>query len=262
MSKGIQHQKQFKILLIGESCLDIYIKGEVNRISPEAPVPVLLKKEKEVKLGMLGNVACNLKSMLPSACLYTVTNDESQIKKTRLIDKKSNYQMIRLDEDELEDVLTEDAIPKYDYDAVVISDYNKGFIRKSDIEWLCLKFKNTKIFVDTKKSDLSNFKNCLIKINETEKLNVQSLPGKNSELVVTRGDQGYYYDGKLHPVKKVEVHDVCGAGDVFLAAMVARFLETTSLPKALETANNCAALSVTKIGCYTVKREEYEDLCV
>ena len=40
MSKDTQQQKQYNILIIGESCEDIYVYGEVNRISPEAPVPV------------------------------------------------------------------------------------------------------------------------------------------------------------------------------------------------------------------------------
>ena len=49
MSKDTQQQKQYRILLIGESCQDVYVFGEVNRISPEAPVPVLKKIKKESK---------------------------------------------------------------------------------------------------------------------------------------------------------------------------------------------------------------------
>lgn len=262
MSKVTQQQGQFKILLIGESCLDIYIKGEVNRISPEAPVPVFLEKEKESRTGMLGNVSNNLKSMLPNAHFDIITNDANQIKKTRLIDKKSNYQMIRLDEDSLRDTLNTDDIKEKNYDAVVISDYNKGFLNQSSVSYLCKRFKDTKIFVDTKKKDLSNFEGCLIKVNELENSSITKQPGKGSELIVTKGDKGCYYDGSLYPVKKVDVHDVCGAGDVFLASLVARFLETKNITEALKTANHCAALSVTKIGCYTVKRSEYENLCI
>ena len=43
MLKDTQQQKQFRILLIGETCLDVYNTGAVERISPEAPVPVLKK---------------------------------------------------------------------------------------------------------------------------------------------------------------------------------------------------------------------------
>ena len=45
MSKDIQQQKQFKVLLVGECCQDIYVYGDVDRLNPEAPVPVLKKNQ-------------------------------------------------------------------------------------------------------------------------------------------------------------------------------------------------------------------------
>ena len=73
---------------------------------------------------------------------------------------------------------------------------------------------------------------------------------------------GCVYRAEHFPVKKVDVHDVCGAGDVFLAALIVRWLETSNMQLSIKTANNCASLSVTKLGCYTIKKEEYENLCV
>ena len=54
--------KQFKVLLIGDSCEDEYIYGSCNRISPEAPVPVMNFSRLETKSGMAGNVCLNLQS--------------------------------------------------------------------------------------------------------------------------------------------------------------------------------------------------------
>jgi D-beta-D-heptose 7-phosphate kinase/D-beta-D-heptose 1-phosphate adenosyltransferase len=58
----MQLQEQLKILLIGDSCIDRYTYGEVNRLNPEAPVPILDYKRTEVRQGMAWNVFNNLKS--------------------------------------------------------------------------------------------------------------------------------------------------------------------------------------------------------
>ena len=58
----IQQQKLYKILLIGDSCEDIYHFGTCQRISPEAPVPILKKAYEEIRPGMSANVAANLES--------------------------------------------------------------------------------------------------------------------------------------------------------------------------------------------------------
>ena len=64
MSKAIQQQKSYKILLIGEICKDVYVFGTVNRLNPEAPVPILKKIRKDYKHGMSGNVFKNIQNMI------------------------------------------------------------------------------------------------------------------------------------------------------------------------------------------------------
>ena len=59
IEQNIQQPKQFKILLIGDDCLDVYQFGTVDRISPEAPIPVFECTHKDTKSGMAGNVAKN-----------------------------------------------------------------------------------------------------------------------------------------------------------------------------------------------------------
>ena len=58
----MQQQKQYKVLLIGETCEDSYIFGSVDRISPEAPVPVVKHEETLTALGMSENVKRNLQA--------------------------------------------------------------------------------------------------------------------------------------------------------------------------------------------------------
>lgn len=263
MLKDIRAQNTYEILIIGETCLDVYVFGEVNRLSPEAPVPILKKKSKETKIGMSGNVCANIKSMIPSIKITKVSNDSKDIRKIRFIDKESNYQVLRYDiENEIKSLDISKIDTRKKYDAIVLSDYNKGLISKKFVSNLTKIFKDTKIFVDTKKTDLKIFKDCVIKINEKESKNLSISDRDNLDCIITLGSSGCVYQDEKYETKRVEVYDVCGAGDVFLAALVSRWLETKDMERSIKTANNCATLSVTKLGCYTVKREEYENLCV
>lgn len=261
MSQVIQQQKPYKILLVGEICHDVYVFGDVNRLSPEAPVPVLKKTRKEYKQGMAGNVYKNIEEMASNSEVYFYCNSIQKIKKIRYIDEKSNYQIMRYDiEKELDPLAVED-MPSQTYDLIIISDYNKGYLTEKTISSLCEKFKDCKIFVDTKRQSISSFQNCVIKVNEAES---KAIKQKNDsvEIITTLGAKGCAYLDKNYPVESVEVHDVCGAGDVFLAALSVRWLETKDMISAIKTANKCASLSVTKLGCYTITRKEYENLRV
>lgn len=262
MSKDTQQHKKYKILLIGEICLDVYNIGEVSRISPEAPVPVLRKTKEESRVGMAGNVFKNIKSMLPEASIDSFSNNPEDIKKIRFIDEASNYQIMRYDIEESISPLkiTDLGSDLSDYSVVVISDYDKGYLTSKFIKEFVKELKNTKVFVDSKKSNLEVFENCIIKINEKESKKVKKTTKENLDMIVTLGPRGCTYQGKLFQTNSVEVYDVCGAGDVFLSALVCRWLETNDMNKSIKTANSCAALSVTKLGCYTIKREEYENL--
>ena len=68
----------------------------------------------------------------------------------------------------------------------------------------------------------------------------------NSKLIVTLGDKGALYNNKLYKTDKVEVYDVCGAGDVFLSALAVHFLLTNRLEDAIMFANRCASFSVSR----------------
>ncbi len=114
-------QKQFKILLIGDSCTDEYVYGTCERLNPEAPVPVLKFNRKETTKGMAWNVRENLMSF--GMEVFILTNEES-IKKTRYIDEKYNQHLLRVDEEPILDPMKYE-LPEDKYDALVISDYDK-----------------------------------------------------------------------------------------------------------------------------------------
>ena len=247
---SIRPQVKYKILLVGDLSEDIYTYGNVNRISPEAPVPVFEPKYVITKDGMAGNVAKNLEAL---GCHVNFLHGEASVK-NRLIDIRSKQQLIRLDKDIIsEPIKFETAIPIYD--AVVISDYNKGTVTYELIEEL-VKEANVPIFVDTKKTDLARLSGCYVKINALEKSRATSLPD-SQHLIVTHGEDGAYWDGCIYPAEIVgDVTDVCGAGDTFLAALVYEFLKTGNMPDAVKFANKASAVTVQHIGVYAPSLEE------
>ena len=74
----MQQRKQFKVLLIGDSCTDEYVYGTCERLNPEAPVPILKFNRRETTKGMAWNVRDNLMSF--GMEVYIATNEETIIK--------------------------------------------------------------------------------------------------------------------------------------------------------------------------------------
>ena len=147
--KTIQQPKQFNVLLIGDSCIDEYCYGLVERLSPESPVPVLKFLKTTSNPGMAANVKQNLIAF--GLDVDFITNSE-RITKTRYIEIKSGHHMLRVDND-IELLPWSGHLPfsLNEYDAIVISDYNKGFLTYETIEKICNDFVGP-IFIDTKKS--------------------------------------------------------------------------------------------------------------
>ena len=249
-----------RVLVIGDSCEDVFIYGEIERMSPEAPVPILQPIRKTKNGGMALNVYNNFLSL--GVEVDIITNEKSQIRKVRYVDNRSSQMVLRIDEnDECEEIdeitrmhICNNQYQDKTYDAIVISDYCKGFLSKTDIELLCKSNKN--VFVDTKKQLGKWIQHAtFIKINSFEyKKNYDYFNTKDftDKLIVTLGGEGCLYNGKNYPVKKVSVKDVSGAGDTFLAGLVYGYLDTNSIYKAIKFAQECTTIVVQKHGVSTV----------
>jgi bifunctional ADP-heptose synthase (sugar kinase/adenylyltransferase) len=244
-------QTKYKILLIGDDCNDVYTYGYVKRISPEAPVPVFEPHYTIYRDGMAGNVRENLQAL---GCDVDFLRGKPS-EKNRLIDERTKQQLLRVDRDVESDPITfETAIPPV-YDAIVISDYNKGTVTYELIEELVQEV-NVPIFVDTKKTDLARLSGCYVKINALEKSRATSLPD-TEHLIVTHGGNGAEWSDWVFPAEIVgDVTDVCGAGDTFLAALVYKFLETKHMPDAIKFANKASAVTVQHVGVYAPRLDE------
>jgi len=244
----LQHKK-FKILLIGDSCVDEYQYGVVDRISPEAPVPILKFLNKFTKPGMASNVEQNLKAL--ECDVKFITQDPSL--KIRLIDERTNHHIARIDHDVKSLPITigqVDLAPSYD--AVVISDYNKGVVTYELMENVISAFKGP-VFIDTKKNDLQRLSGSFVKINSVEYSQCTSVC---DDLIVTAGSKGAYYHGENFPCDTVDVSDVCGAGDTFLSALAYQYLISSDIKSAIKFANKASAVTVGKLGVYAPTLEE------
>ncbi len=123
-----------KILVIGESCKDVFHYGVCKRMCPEAPVPVFNSCSLVENGGMAMNTFKNIISLGSAADIITNNNWEL-ITKTRFVDKRANHMFMRLDKNDSDYGRVD--ISKVDfslYSAVVVSEYNKGFLSTEDLE--------------------------------------------------------------------------------------------------------------------------------
>lgn len=246
--------EKIKVLAIGDSCIDVYIYGECERLCPDAPVPVFVPEQIIKSGGMAANVCENLNA-LNLEC-DVITNKE-EIEKKRLVEKKTNHMIVRVDSSNekvgrIRDIRN---IDLEKYAAVIISDYDKGFLHEEDIEYLCKNHPLT--FMDTKKCLGEWCKECtFIKINEVEFAKSKYFVDLYEEwiydkLIITMGSEGCLHKGKKYSVKKVDVKDLSGAGDTFLAGLVCEYLRSGDIDSSIVFANECATIVVQKKGVCT-----------
>lgn len=248
-SLTILQQERLKVLLIGDSCIDEYQYGNVNRISPEAPVPVFSFLYKEEKPGMAENVKNNLETLGCDVTLLSCSNS----RKVRLIDKRTGHHIARIDYDDF--VKEPIKVPLEilnGYDAVVITDYDKGTVSYDTVKEIRQAYTGP-VYIDSKKKDLGQFSGCFVKVNEKERNECTSV---TEDLIVTMGSKGAIYKDTLYPARQIDVNDVCGAGDTFLASLVYFHYNLGDIREAIIMANRASAITVQHIGTYAPTLEE------
>lgn len=183
------------VLVIGDVMIDNYVWGKVNRLSPEAPVPIVSVEKKEMRLGGAANVALNIQSMGANPILCSVIGADAEgiafldlLKKQKLSPKGilksrnrpttiktrvigNQHHLIRIDEESEEDILpneTQNLLTLINYiihhdkiDVIIFEDYNKGLITPKLIQKVVelAKQKNIPICVDPKKKNFHAYKN-------------------------------------------------------------------------------------------------------
>ncbi len=190
--------KKLKVAIVGDVMADAYIYGHVDRISPEAPVPVLLVNRREQRAGGAANVAMNISAMGATPLLISVVGDDrdgnalinlleekgitsgyiakdpsrTTTTKTRIIAK--GHQMMRLDHEnsneiseELESIILDHiatVIQEESPDVLIFQDYNKGLLTEKIIRSATMSCLNSNIpvAVDPKKRHFSSYQMCTL----------------------------------------------------------------------------------------------------
>ena len=217
-----------KITIIGELCHDVFIYGNVTRLCPEAPVPVLTDVYTETNFGMAGNVKENLLAHNPSLKISLI-NQNNPIKKTRYHDDKTNHMFLRVDEgeDNIDSLmLTPEKIEDIsESDLVIVSDYNKGFLSQDDLYY----------------------------ISKHEYQRNKNISDKNKDkFIITLGMNGAKHNDTIFssPSPKQTI-DVSGAGDTFTAFFSLKYYETKNISESITFANQMASIVVSKRGVAT-----------
>ena len=248
-----------KPLVIGEECDDVFIYGKIDRLSPEAPVPVFQPIKTKTNHGMSGNVVDNLLSLSDNISI-THWKQSDKITKTRLVESKSNHMIVRIDEGESNPVeslgdLTDEMINIIkEQDIVIISDYNKGYLTETNISDIC--FYSKLSIVDSKK--VLSIKTLTpitwLKLNEKEWKNNPDIQEIWKEKILkTMGDKGTWYNGILYPTPNPkETIDVSGAGDTFVSSFILKYYLTNGdISESINYANTMASIVVSKRGVST-----------
>lgn len=250
-----------KVLVFGDVIVDKYIYGTSTRISPEAPVPVVTFQTEKESLGGAGLVYENLKSLGVDATLLQTEQPRSV--KTRII--CDGHYVTRIDDDKdadsnavLANVLRSD-FSQWDY--VILSDYDKGVLDNAKQIIAHINSQGPKVIVDPKRHAHDYEGAWLVKPNNSEytKFEFDEWQGN----IITT-DAGHSVSATIDnmeytiPVEQVEVNDVTGAGDCFLAAFVYALTKGYSHKKCLEIAVSASTQSVKHTGTYVLTKQDVE----
>ena len=265
-----------KVLVCGDAMADVYWRGNVTRISPEAPVPIVAVVEQEKREGAAANVANNLESL--GCATERIFGGGSRIQKIRLIAKGQHTCRIDFDypQSAIEpDASYEDALSRCEI--VVLVDYSKGSLAK--VQTLIQKAREMKrqVFVDQRGHDFDKYRGAtLLKPNREEMKDLvggwktqEELDFKARQFLVQSGIESilltqaaegmtlYTKQETLHvKAEQKEVVDVSGAGEAALAGYTAAIAKGHSPLKAVEYANRAAGIAVGRFGTAVVTEAE------
>ncbi|WP_111655602.1 bifunctional D-glycero-beta-D-manno-heptose-7-phosphate kinase/D-glycero-beta-D-manno-heptose 1-phosphate adenylyltransferase HldE [Isoalcanivorax indicus] len=294
------------VLVVGDVMLDRYFNGDTHRISPEAPVPVVHVAGIEDKAGGAANVARNIAHLDGRVGLLGLIGEDREgaalrdilvaerihsellsdpalrtIAKMRIISR--HQQVVRLDMEApfpaaaAERLAARSTALLDDYDTVIISDYNKGALRRVGDIIQAARAAGKTVLVDPKQADFAVYRGAdVITPNLSEFRLAGGLVGNDTEMLasaremlaraeiaamlLTRSEQGMSLitaDSHHHfPAEVLEVSDVTGAGDTVIATLGALLSAGVPLVDAAELANLAAGIVVGKLGAATVSPEE------
>ena len=253
------------VLVIGDVIIDKYIYGTSTRISPEAPVPVITYIEEKETRGGAGLVYENLKNLGVNVDMFETPGEVSV--KTRII--CDGHYITRIDDDaqangtEVLKRVQETNFSKYDY--VILSDYNKCVLDEARELIKHINTFNCKVIVDPKENQWFYEGAWLVKPNYSEFESLEFDNWQGNIITTNAGEEVVAtIDGKRYevPVDNLEVADVTGAGDCFLASFVYALTKGYNYEKAIKIAVQGSTESVKHAGTYILKKADLEETII
>lgn len=306
-----------RLLVLGDLMLDEYVWGVAERISPEAPVPVVRAERKTYAPGGAANVVANVQSLGGRALAFGVVGDDGagqQLRgelqalgadvsgvvtepkrwttlKTRVMAQRQ--QMLRVDHEQsggIADATVKELLKRVraalpHCDGVVFSDYGKGVLRRSLVSHVIAEAAKLQkpTLAGPKPDSLSRFAGAMfLSFNRSEAalaIHARTLPndmvddaGKQllndlnvSAIAITLSADGValFVRGekpRRFPARSIEVFDVAGAGDTFLAGTALALAARAKFTDAVQFGNLAAAAAVRKVGVVAVTAHDIEQL--
>jgi rfaE bifunctional protein kinase chain/domain len=287
------------VFVFGDLMLDHYVDGVAERISPEAPVPVLRITNDYFTPGGAGNVAKNVHSLggrmavfghvgkdkegeilddelfqLGNGCPFSVLAAAPQtIVKNRIV--SGNHQMLRIDREVKYPPYPPNISFRAKKAAIVVSDYAKGTISQKLMN--SLKAHDIPIIVDPKPVNKKLYKGVtLITPNLKEAMEMTGLTDPEqigrklqkdleSSVLITMGEKGMYLFERGYPPFEIsaaakQVYDVTGAGDTVVAVMALCLAKGIKMRPAAILANRAAGIKVGKFGTEPVSIAELNEV--
>src|SRR6266545_75041 len=275
----LQKMAGAKIVVVGDAMLDVYLVGEVDRVSPEAPVPVVTVHASRHGLGGAANVAANVAALGAECRLVAVVGQDQRGESVRAeledLRLKSDYLVV----DAARPTTSKTRVVARGQQMLRIEDYNKGTLVPQVIErGLALARKRSlPVVVDPKFKNFFAYRGATVFKPNRRELELamgaaldlahpDALPlalGKLAvdNLLLTLGAEGMLLatkDGQITriPTMAREVFDVSGAGDTVTAWVGAALAAGADVREAAHVANFAAGIEVGKAGVATVSPAE------
>lgn len=314
LSHYVEAMKETAVLVVGDIMLDRFVYGSVERISPESPVPVLSVTREDSMLGGAGNALANIVGLGAKGYVLSVIGDDDDgqmikqkaeklgldisglvVDHTRPTTVKTRYlsghqQILRTDfekKTKIPDALAQEVIKKarsliQNVQAVILSDYGKGFLRRDVIAAIIdiAKTENVPVIVDPKGQDFSIYKGASAITPNKKELSeaTKAHPVDTNEdiieaaheimntcdiqtIIATRSKDGISIVQKNEkPVhlrtENIEVFDVSGAGDTVIATIAAALAAGANMVEAAALANIAGSIVVAKVGTAPIRVQE------
>jgi D-beta-D-heptose 7-phosphate kinase/D-beta-D-heptose 1-phosphate adenosyltransferase len=241
-----------RIAVLGDPMLDYYHFGHVDRLSPEAPVPVFVEDKMDLRDGGAGNVVANLAAL--GCTPFPVFPPAPYTMKHRYL--VGSQQLFRVDRDQ-DHSRHEHAIDwkgVTDWDAIVISDYGKGWCTRARCQEVIQTAATLDIpvVVDPKGLHWDKYAGATIVCPNQREL-IQGYDEHAGHILHKQGAKGMtliYPDRteKYFAARARQVFDVTGAGDTVVAVLAAALAVRAELAIAAELANIAAGVVVGQVG--------------